>query len=204
MNDALNLYAIATGLATHLPGYVVEPKGEDHAWYVRLKRASDGAELSISKNSKPGMLHVSGRYPSDGTRGMAPRDWGAVAYNETGPDINVTASRSPDAIAKDIARRFLSEYERIYAACLVKQEERNASRSDQRNAVQQVAKALGFGARGPKADDVDNVKVSYHGTPDGYGDLTPTSINLRSLSLACVLDIAAVVAKHNNQKSVEG
>lgn len=69
-------------------------------------------------------VSVSGRYPSrDGAVYTGPREWGVIRYDEKAPEITVSLDRSPQAAAKDIARRFLPRYSELYAACVARKAE---------------------------------------------------------------------------------
>ncbi len=157
----------------------------------------DGRVFSLNSTwSGAGKLHISGYYPKDGDAYRAPRDWGVVAYNEEAPSVNVSATREPVAIARDIVRRFLPAYTEIYRACIAKQQQQNAYRTNVNNTAAQLA-ALIPGAELRERDSVKS--VHFYSTGHGYGDFSPSSdtvnMDLRSLPVALARRIAALIGK---------
>lgn len=86
---------------------------------------------------------------------------------ETSPAISVSATKGYDVIAKDIARRFLPEYERIYARCKEKADNYQAHEDRSRDQWQDVCHILN---KDPKSD-------SY------YSALGPLTVANRSGSI---------------------
>lgn len=191
-----SLPELARGIAALLNGehFSVEPSEEGERHYVRLS-APDGRSFTLNSTwSGRGKLHVSGSYPRDGERYMGPREWGAIGYNEQAPSINVSAEREPGPIARDIARRFLPEYTRVYRACVAKQQEQAAYRSTVNGIAEQLAALI----PGAKLEEHDGTqRVSFYTSDTGYGDLTAYSdtvnMELRSLPLALARQIAALL-----------
>jgi hypothetical protein len=182
-------------------GFYLEVEREDvHNDNARFYH-SDGRYFYVSPTwAGPGKLHISGMYPKDGTRCMSPRDWGAIKYSDTPPSINVSASRDPKAIAKDITRRFLPVYTEVFNACVARKTQQDSYRNTQAEAVRQIVAALG-----PKADargSEDSPKAHFYNEGAGYGEFSPNSVELHSVPLAMLLEIAALVRKYS--ESVEG
>jgi hypothetical protein len=94
-----------------------------------------GENFSLSYDRHKNRIHVSGNWPAmpDG-RFWYPR------YGDESPGITVSADRAPDAVAKDIARRFLPAYRTLLAKARAEvrgaQEYRNAT---ERNFAELVA-----------------------------------------------------------------
>lgn len=199
-----DLHAIAREIASYLPGYAVVPP-EDGQWYASLRRETDGAAfvLTHARGTKA-QVHVSGKYPEDlngnGRRYMSPRDWCVLPYGETEPSIGVSGNRSPEVIARDIARRFLPEYEPLYAACLVRKAERDSYRTTTRSQLEKVADALGEGAR-KISDDADADRFTYYGPSGIFGTFHATSLELRSLPPDAVVEIAAIVRRYGEGRT---
>ncbi len=115
--DILN--TIGPAIAKHLPGwrycqtdrgYFLIPSGVPGSNYSPWRNHCQGMWLNIDN----GRLIVSGVWP----HGPADSGWRAIGPSdarEGDPRITVSAGRSPEKIAADILRRFLPEYQRIYA-----------------------------------------------------------------------------------------
>lgn len=92
---------------------------------IRLVRYKDG-----SGTRAPTRITVRGVYPYRGTWGPGswnntrPRDW--LYGDPESPDITVSAARTPEQIAADVARRFLPGYMSLYCQCQKKAEEARA------------------------------------------------------------------------------
>lgn len=85
---------------------------------------ADGRALSLSHvggwGKKPLRLAVSGSYPSyQDEQGRSQRVMPPDLYNpkEEYPEITVSLEKTAEAMAKDIQRRFLPEYSRIWERC---------------------------------------------------------------------------------------
>jgi hypothetical protein len=61
---------------------------------------------------------------------------------ESAPSITISLAKSPELIAKDIKRRFLPEYERIFARCAEKAQSHQAHEDNSRSQWQEVCEAL--------------------------------------------------------------
>jgi hypothetical protein len=194
--DTRDLGELARAVAALLNGehFTVETPEAGERHYVRLV-APDGRAFSLNNSwSGRGKLHVSGCYPKDGDKYMGPREWGAIGYNEQAPSINVSAEREPGPIARDISRRFLPEYTRVYQACEAKRAEHVAYLATVNNAAAQL-EALIPGSEVREHDGQG--AVYFHTSEHGYGELMPYSdtvnMDLRSLPLALALKVAAVL-----------
>lgn len=101
---------LLAGIARHLPGWTVQDNGEEaFAWRYTLVNGN-GPRISINTSRyTKGMLHVSGFWPQGRNRWTSPSD-----VREEAPEINVSSKKTHEQIAKDITRRFLPEYLRIY------------------------------------------------------------------------------------------
>jgi len=68
----------------------------------------DAMAIHVNTARQRGKLHIFGSWPMRGQEHMSPRSWGAVPYNEDAdPSNNVSVARGPEAIAREISRRFL-------------------------------------------------------------------------------------------------
>ncbi len=106
--------ALYKGVAANLPGWTVftpiDPHDPECIEGCRLVNGPYKIDLRIDR----GKVEVSGYWPQAPNNGptTSPRD-----VHETGPEISCSLSRGPEAIARDITRRFLPEYVRIFAKC---------------------------------------------------------------------------------------
>ena len=101
------------------------------------------------------------------------RDLGIVTdgwARASSPDITVALSRGADAIAKDIAKRFLPQYLRIFEAAMRKVAEQEAYELRITNTLKRVANAAGFIV--PKLGEYDREVRSQTGGAIGNVDVT--------------------------------
>jgi hypothetical protein len=124
-NDNEKLKTLAEGIAKLMPEWTLQlPEGEESSWNFQpvLQRGAMEIVLSISQ----GRLNVStSAWPSytkfDRGRTSSEKVYPSSLYpRESSPSISVSAGKTPDQIVKDIKRRFLPEYERIFALCQAK------------------------------------------------------------------------------------
>lgn len=98
------LYTLAEAISPHLPGWTLEPRHTNAHEYpprwVYLAR-QDGAAigLALDRHGREPRLDVSGRYPTDIT-----------VYRDHRPSITLSRLRPPDALAREILRRFVPAY----------------------------------------------------------------------------------------------
>lgn len=149
MNSNTLPSALCAQIAAHIPAalgaWTLEQVDEPCNWYANLI-GTGGARLHIALRSD--RLEVSGIYPQSPDRGhMSARSWGVLPYNETDPSMTVSATRPPEKIAADIARRLLPQYLKLYQACLERkadQEERERQRMERMQTLRLVAIAGGL------------------------------------------------------------
>jgi hypothetical protein len=97
-------------IAPHLPGWTVQEKqGEEYPGYRFALVDATGRRIVMEPNK--GKLHIWGHWPLPGAdnRSLTPRD-----VREDSPAVNVSKEKTPEQIARDISRRFLPEYIRIW------------------------------------------------------------------------------------------
>lgn len=127
VNEArTQLAEICKQVALYFDGWTLSKQGEayDHRW--QLMR--DGMQISLSLDwRKKDRLNISTWSWPKYTRMERGEVKAETIYpnslydpKETSPEISVAWARGPEAIAKEIKRRFLPEYERIYARCFEK------------------------------------------------------------------------------------
>lgn len=191
------LRALTAAIAKHLEGF--RPDGREDLGHMGQMTHPDGRCINLfmrGYGADAGRAEVTGDYPKDRQGSyQGPREWGVIGYKEDLPRISVNASRDPEAIAKDIARRFLPEYSRLYAACLVKKTEREEYRDDKKQQAEQILAALGKKRPAEIVGEPDNTHVDLRYNDDGYGELTASSVKLNSLPFSVVLKIAALLGE---------
>jgi hypothetical protein len=110
------LTALARSIAKHLaPDWTYRPrKPLAEGEYPQLGEYIDctgkaGPALWLHYNWRDeSRIVVSGEYPRGTDRQIPTR------HNETLPEITISASRSPEALAKDIVRRFIPDYIKLW------------------------------------------------------------------------------------------
>src|SRR5258708_3210261 len=117
--------ALYNGVAAHLAGWKVTIDNPDDdfrfEYRYRLTNNVEGQDIHLSFGSgvDRGKVRVSGSWPKKGEHGP----WsgpGDLYPCESSPSINCALSRGYDVIAKDITRRFLPEYRRIWGLLVAK------------------------------------------------------------------------------------
>ncbi len=106
--------ALYNGIAPHLPAgwKVTETEDEYIGWRFKLEDGL-GHRVTIETARTPrNMWHVSGYWPQRANNGSyyVPSD-----VREESPSINVSVAKTHEQIARDITKRFLPEYVRIFA-----------------------------------------------------------------------------------------
>ena len=146
VNEArTQLAEICKQVALYFDGWTLSKQGEayDHRW--QLMR--DGMQISLSLDwRKKDRLNISTWSWPKYTRMERGEVKAETIYpnslydpKETSPEISVAWARGPEAIAKEIKRRFLPEYERIYARCFEKASQLSEAR---RRSARNVGKRL--------------------------------------------------------------
>jgi hypothetical protein len=109
-------HTLYTRIAELLPGWTVETRND--ANYNSHFRLIDGQghviSLNLPSGADRGKVHISGHWPQNGQYGpfCSPSE-----VREDSPSINCSLSRGYESIARDIQKRFLPEYLRIFVKC---------------------------------------------------------------------------------------
>jgi hypothetical protein len=169
-----SLREIVDDIATHLPAgpwAVKQPHDGDH--YFTLSRP-DGLTLGVFGQTGrhgrtgdcPERLEVRLNLPTRRGGYCALRDWGVGTYSEpvAHPAATMATSKSPEALARDIARRVVTPSEPIFAQITAKQAEDAASA----DALTTAAEALRAAVPLLKVDvSDDKTSGSFHYYVDG-------------------------------------
>ncbi len=165
-----------------------QPPDEDWDW-ASLKN-SNGWEITLTGSHNGASIEVSGVYPRS-----VDRNW--VLYSgETAKKINVSATRSPRAIAKDIQRRFIPNYEAVYNLCIDRIA--IAKANDEKVAANVAALAQVLGEKHRRGNNTIRWSNGYANSPYYWADFVvnadSVSIKLSSLPLDKALAIAKTLA----------
>jgi len=178
-----DLRALARAVVTHLPTFVLDNPPSTGGFEMLVSPDGARVDLSVVSNASR-RLRVSGRPP------VTTRHFHSPNAGVRFPSITVSADRSPEAIAADIARRFLPAYGEACVAYLAQRAEAEHRNADREHAMKAIAKALGAIPR--QNADQDRIGVF---NSNGHGTFTHNSVDLRSLPLATVVAIARAYRK---------
>ncbi len=128
-------------------------------------RRDDGASFIVAV----GGYRLEGRAA---IRGVFPKFKNGQIYSTSKrPSITVAADRSPAAIAKDIARRFLPEYEPVFAEALAYVTRTDNAQGEAERVATRLADALGARVAGNQSSRYGD-GVAIHGEPEAVRRLT--------------------------------
>jgi hypothetical protein len=152
MNEVnkIELAKVCNALAKHFDGWTLEETGEtfDYRWKLRRNGMEIGLSLDWSKKDRLNIATWAWPKYTKLDRGEVRSETitPSSLYDpkESSPSISVAWNRGPEVIAKEIKRRFLPEYERIYARCAEKaasyQKHENESRQNWENICAAIGK----------------------------------------------------------------
>jgi hypothetical protein len=186
----------AEQLAAQLPGWTLRAEAEYYS--CRLERGDHGALVLVPRskhyNGVPDRCEVYGTYPADGTRTMAPRDWGVLPYGTPAPTATVSLARPIAQAARDITRRVIEPYRPLWLACVERKREREAQRSQALHHLEQVVAALGPAASiDSHAGPDDRTIRLYNGSI--WGQISRGRMELHHLPATLVLEIARLIGR---------
>ena len=174
-------------------------------WHSRSINGG-GYKLHLAQTYPYGKICVRGSYPKHPDRpGQAyysPNEWGVIGYNDKAPGINYNHTRKPEAIAKDIMRRFLAPYLNILNLCQEAAKAASERRDGRAELARRVATAAGYG------DDWNDQSPGWQANSspmidlrpllgDGWGDATisgPDTVTLELHGLSADLAVRIVGA----------
>lgn len=189
--------ALYEGIVKHLDGWSIHMREGESDWDYRLTLVSavngQAIWLKFGSGANRGKIHVSGSWPvGKGQRWTSPSD-----VREESPSINVTESRGYEAIAREIKRRFLPEYIRIFTKLVEKIERDEAYEDRKLSAWQRIAKSplLGGSARDDRQTGYFSLERGY-GTARMEGDDSVT-FELRSMPLEMAQAVLTALETYN-------
>lgn len=167
--DVVQATALAEQLATLMPGWHAAPRDNLEYGWPRLVRDTDGAAILVHW----GGWHNAGRvtfrptWPryADGTGYRTPDRYRAIEWRPGGSgwtrgwshpqddnaskwDITCSQKRSPEALAREIARRLLPAYEVMYEVAVAEVAATNGHTEEAGVIAQRLAGIMGVHARG--------------------------------------------------------
>lgn len=175
--------ALAEGLRACAPGWNITVRDHDRGMDIDLQhRAFDFAGASLFLHVDPyrhrGRVVISGVYPqmTDGRNRVAA--------------ITVALTRSPEAIVKEITRRFLPEYLLSYAAALEAKAKQDAYQNKKRAALQELADILGVAVH-----DRQEQAYYYQREPYTRVEVKDTSGGTANLNITVPQDLARQILR---------
>lgn len=203
-----NLQRVATGLGhgwSVLPNTDEESGHPDNRFLPRV-RHTDGRELFFSRTrASEGRLEISGaNWPKyqdkeNRTQYIRPHE---LHPREAHPSITVSASKSPDAIAKDIARRLLPEYTRIMELCRVKAAEWSTYHTNELDTYKEACALLQVSESTNQPGHISLYKDGDAGY--GYGSVivsgSTMKLEINSMSLEMLRKIAPIICGYKGAK----
>ena len=139
------LNSLALGIASHLDGWEAQPieEGNNRAHITHETGATFGLTVDAYGNRE--RVEVYGIYPN-----YPPREtgYGSRGYPLSGvdtPRITCALSRGPEAIARDIERRFLDSFIKCYELAVERIAADEEYLNDEEAAVSRLADILGVG-----------------------------------------------------------
>ena len=189
------------GVAQHLTGWTVEVQENDcypENPSISLVNGKYKIGLTTGTHIQRGKVEVSGHWPKVGDHTYT----SAYDVHEKSPSINVTLARGYQAIAKEITRRLLPEYFRIYAKIEAKvagDNEETALRLAQwTQLTESVPEAISWSQISDRSSHphTASLKVGEH---NGSGRMTmrtnSVSFDINSVSVETALRILKAIAE---------
>ena len=174
-------YAPLHTLAKQVAGILGWKYNEDaQNWLALLSNAE--ASLGLEMTHK-GKVVVTGFLP----KGNYSR------HDLHGPKISITASRGPEAIAKEIQRRLLPDYEAVMAEAMKRKADAEAYDNAARNNLERLADAFGTVVRdGDTTLHVGSVNDNYYGVATAGN--TWARLELRSVPIDMAVRIGRILS----------
>jgi hypothetical protein len=148
-NNDTELLALAGAIAAQMEGWTLQPPKEDR-WYMLLVR--DEMQIGIKRDSsgKRDRVNISTwswpkytKYERGEARQEQVTPTSLYDPKESAPSISCAMARGADAITKEIKRRFLPDYERIWKRCTERAEAYGRAEVNARESWVAICKAAG-------------------------------------------------------------
>jgi hypothetical protein len=198
-------YELAVRIAAHMTGPARwtarrrETMDDQGKRFAELVRPEDGAELGVTV----GGYHNEGRATF---RAHWPKYADGQQYSpRTYLQITCSAGRDPQALARDIERRLLSEYDPAYRKALDEVRASDAAAGIAWHAAERIAEAVG--AELPQAHPNNGAAVRLHGAPEDvyeikvhppYGDrAVRVSFQVNDVDEKTALEVLALITRNH-------
>lgn len=199
MTNDIDVRAVAFKVVKHLDGFsVAAPKSTVDK--VVVLEHEDGRALVLLPGShynswsKPGQLHIYGRYPMNNGRQMYPRDYGMAS-----PSMNVSATKAPERIAADIKRRLLSMYTDVYRECVARAGRDAVRRNEVRETTEMLASTLGIEPTVTDDGYSGSLRIYYGQGPLDDNKISMVEASIQGstvkLTVSCSPDTACLLAQ---------
>lgn len=187
---------LAREIARHFgQGWTMEEAPPDWGEQVRTRAYlvhEDGRRIMLLAHWGPGgKMHVCGDYGEDNGRRVYPKDVGAIRWDEEAPAINVSPHRGAEAVAKDIARRFLPRYTEVWTRCRETIEGRREYRRRAKENAERIAKAIGAAPDDVRAHEGGDAYTIYvratdlqHGRIEVGGSYAEILVSVKDMDAA--------------------
>jgi hypothetical protein len=202
-------YELAVSIAKHMTGPARwaakrrETMDDNGKRYAELVRLDDGAELGVTVGGyrQEGRATFRAHWPKyhDGQT-YSPREYLSVTCS---------ARRDPKALAKDIERRLLAEYDPAYKRALEEVRASDAAAGVAWQAAERIAEAIGAELPAPERRPNNGAAVSLHRLPDevynlkvhpSWGDRpVRVSFDVHDVDEATALEVLALIARRQTK-----
>ena len=142
------LIELARSIAKLMPEWALRLRDEESAYDCRAFLEKDGLQIGLTLSQ--GRLNVQTwkwpqytRIERGDNRSETVWPHQSLHPSETQPSITVDPNKSSEQIVKDIKRRFLPEYERIFKLCLEKAKQYQTNEDDKQTLWASVCKVAG-------------------------------------------------------------
>lgn len=192
MNSHQNSYTTLDAITTALDATLVKRAPEDYSTCYQTVALPEGHLcLHYHAERNGDFISVSADWPRDAKGSMVmARD---VEYNTASPGIKVSAAKSPVQIARDIRRRFMPEFSRLYAMAMAVVASRNQYEATVAANYALLARACGGSCAKSSWRDAWDLK----GLPEGVAVTSVGDTDIR-LELTCSIGMACDILRHRS------
>jgi hypothetical protein len=174
-------------LAERLPGWAFdEPHWTEYQHVARLvNQEIPGARMYLNGTRQRGRVEVSGSYPE-----------GVYIRTEERVNITVSTTREIDAVAKDIQRRFLGAYLRVFQSAMERAYQTAQAQVRARDVADELAAISGCDATHGR--DASEIWTRHGKIVIGVGSDEPhiTMERLYSVPVEMAKEVARVMARY--------
>jgi hypothetical protein len=206
--ELVNAVAVFLNAGEKSEVWAFKPLNEDYPTQYIIKVAQPECELAFhteTYGSQKGKVTIHGNFHigHSGNKFVDIREFGTGGYFAL-PSISVTIARGPEAIAKEIKRRFLPEYLPLLAKAIVKRDSREAYENQTRANLLRLAAIVNQSIKDLR-EDTDRVTVYKD---KFYGEIqcsdTKATLTIHDLSIEGAEQILRLVQDGNVRFSGKG